>query len=180
MPRLTQGRIDSLRAEERDRIVFEETLPGFGVRVFASGRKSYVIQYRSQKRTRRYTLGDCALFTPAQARKKAARLLAGVRDGEDPAETRLEALAAPSVADLAKRFLRDHSAKKKTAAEDRRILGKHVLPVLGRHLVQAVTPRDIDQLHAAIGVRTPIQANRVLAAVNTMFKLAERWNPHRD
>ena len=30
MPRLTQRLIDSLRAEERDRIVFEETLPGFG------------------------------------------------------------------------------------------------------------------------------------------------------
>ena len=75
MPRLTQRLIDSLRAEERDRIVFEETLPGFGVRVFRSGRKSYVIQHRSQKRTRRYTLGDCALFTPAQARKKAAKHL---------------------------------------------------------------------------------------------------------
>ena len=114
MPRLTQRRIDSLRAEERDRIVFEETLPGFGVRVFRSGRKSFVIQYRTQKRTRRYTLGDCALFTPAEARKRAARHLADVRGGEDPAESRLEALAAPTVADLAERFLRDHSAKKKT------------------------------------------------------------------
>ena len=43
MPRLTQRLIDSLRAEERDRIVFEEMLPGFGVRVLRSGRKSYVI-----------------------------------------------------------------------------------------------------------------------------------------
>ena len=80
MPQLTQRLIDSLRAEERDRIVFEETLPGFGVRVFRSGRKSFVIQYRSQNRTRRYTLGNRALFTPAQARKKAAkRLRPGVR-----------------------------------------------------------------------------------------------------
>ena len=85
MPRLTQKLIDSLRADGRDRIVFDETVPGFGVRMFRSGRKSYVIQYRSQKRTRRYTLGNCNVLTPLQARKKAQSLLAGVRDGESPA-----------------------------------------------------------------------------------------------
>ncbi len=77
MPRLTQRFIDSLRADGRDRIVFDETVPGFGVRVFRSGRKSYLIQYRSQKRTRRYTLGNCNVLTPLQARKKAQSLLAG-------------------------------------------------------------------------------------------------------
>ena len=62
MPRLTQRLIDSLRADGADRVVFDETVPGFGVRVSLSGRKSYVIQYRAQKRTRRFTMGDCALF----------------------------------------------------------------------------------------------------------------------
>jgi hypothetical protein len=69
MPRLTQKLIDSLRADERDRIVFDETVPGFGVRVFRSDRKSYLIQYRSKKRTRRFTLGNCNILTPLQARR---------------------------------------------------------------------------------------------------------------
>jgi hypothetical protein len=77
MQRLTQKLIDSLRPDERDRIVFDKTVPGFGVRVFRSGRKSYVIQYRSQKRTRRFTLGNCNVLTPLQARKKAQSLFAG-------------------------------------------------------------------------------------------------------
>ena len=175
MPRLTQQLIDSLRPDGRDRIVFDETVPGFGVRVFRSGRKSYMIQYRSQKRTRRFTLGNCAILTPLQARKKAQSLLAAVLDGEDPAQERLEGFAAPTVADLVERFLRDHSAKKKTGSEDRRNLEKDILPVLGRHLVTAVTCRDIDKLHAAIGERAPIQANRIIAAVSTMFRMAERW-----
>jgi hypothetical protein len=65
MPKLTQRLIESLRPDEnRDRIVFDETVPGFGVRVFRSGRKSYLIQYRSQKRTRRFTLGNCNVLTP--------------------------------------------------------------------------------------------------------------------
>ena len=60
---------------------------------------------------------------PRRGRRRPSYSL-GVRDGEDPTESRVEALAAPSVADLAERFLRDQSAKKKTGAEDRRILGK--------------------------------------------------------
>ena len=118
--------------------MFDETVPGFGVRVFRSGRKSFVIQYRSQKRSRRFTLGNCNILTPLQARKKAQSLLADVRDGKDPAQERLEGLAAPTVADLVERFLRDHSSKKKTGAEDRRNLEKDILPVLGRRLVEAV------------------------------------------
>ena len=173
MRRLTQKLIDSLQPEVRDRIVFDKTVPGFGVRVFRSGRKSYMIQYRCQKRTRRYTLGYCTLLTPFEARKKATLLLARVRDGEDPAEARQEALAAPTVADL-ERFLRDHSAKKKTGAEDRRNLEKDVLPVLGRRLVQAVTCRDMDKLHASMRER-PVLANRIHALCSKMFSLAEGW-----
>ena len=84
MPKLTQRFVDSLRADGADRVVFDKTVPGFGVRVFPSGRKSYVIQYRAQKRTRRFTLGDCALFTPLQARKKAAALLIGCQERRKP------------------------------------------------------------------------------------------------
>jgi integrase len=73
------------------------------------------------------------------------------------------------------RFLRDHCSKKKTGNEDRRNLEKDILPVLGRHLVKSVTCGDMAKLHAAIGERAPIQANRVMAAASTMFQCAERW-----
>ena len=173
--RLTQRLVDSLRPEKLDRIVFDKTIPGFGVRVFRSGRKSFLIQYRVQKKTRRFTLGNCNLLTPYEARNKAAKLLAGVRDGKDPAQTRLEALKAPTVADLAERYLCEYAAEKKSFTEMRRNLTRYVLPVLGRHRVHAVTKGDIDRLHAEIGRRAPVQANRVLAVLSSMFGCAERW-----
>jgi hypothetical protein len=64
---------------------------------------------------------------------------------------------------LAERFVRDHCSKKKSGFQDRRNLDQEILPVLGRYLVKSVTYRDIDKLHAKIGERAPIQANRVLA-----------------
>ncbi len=175
MPRLTQKLIDSLRPDGRDRIVFDEIVTGFGVRVCRSGHKSYMIQYRSQKRSRRFTLGNCNILTLLQARKRAQSLLAGVCEGKDPAQERLEGFAAPTVADLVERFLRDHSSKKKTYAEDRRNLEKDILPALGRHLAEAVTCGDMAKLHTAIGERGPIMANRVIAVASTMFQCAERW-----
>jgi hypothetical protein len=70
MPRLTQKVIESFRPDEhRDYIVFDEAIPGFGVRVYRSGRKSYLIQYRAQKREHRFTFGNCNILMPLQARK---------------------------------------------------------------------------------------------------------------
>ncbi len=179
MPRLTQRIINAAQPGTSDYFIWDETVRGLGVRIFHSGRVSWLIQYRSTGRTRRYTLGPANVLTPAAARKKAAKLLAGVRDGEDPSEARHAALRAPTVHDLAERYLRDHAPKKKTAAEDRRLLEKHILPALGHRRVESLTHGDVDRLHASMR-GTRIQANRVLALLSTMMRLAERWGMRRD
>jgi hypothetical protein len=80
VPKLTQRLVESLRADGADggaRIVWDGTVPGFGVRVTPAGHKSYVIQYRSQDRSRRFTIGNVNVLMPLEARKKAQSLLAG-------------------------------------------------------------------------------------------------------
>ena len=176
MPKLTRRFIESLHTDGRDRIIFDSDLHGFAVRVFASGRKSWLIQYRAQKRTRRFTLGDVALYTSLQAREKATTLLMGVKNGENPSQARLEGFAAPSVSDLAERFLNVHCSKKKTYDQDCQMFKNHILPALGKHLVQAVNASDIDRLHASIGEHAKVMANRVVSALNTLFEFAERWD----
>ena len=160
--RLTQRLIDSLRPEKRDRIVFDKTIPGFGVRVFRSGRKSFLIQYRVQKKTRRFTLGNCNLLTPYEARNKAAKLLAGVRDGKDPAQTRLEALKAPTVADLAERYLCEYAAEKKSFTEIRRNLTRY----------GAILIKEFDALVDPIDLRLAIAAS-VFALATGPFRVHE-------
>ena len=51
--RIPKRSVDALRAEAADYFVWGEDLPGFGVRVYASGRKSYLVQHRSYRRSRR-------------------------------------------------------------------------------------------------------------------------------
>ena len=75
-------------------------LPGFGLRVSASGRKSWVVLYRSGGRPRRLTLGPYPLLGLADARSKAKAALAVVVSGGDPAAAKRADRDAPTFAEL--------------------------------------------------------------------------------
>jgi len=178
MSRLTKRIVDRLTAEGPNRgFAWDSELPGFGAIAYPTGRKSYVIQYRTASgRTRRLALGAHGVLTPDQARRLAMEKLAAVRMGKDPADERRAQRNAPSIAELAERYIEEHLPKKKprSAREDRRILIRYVLPVLGERRVADVTSAEVGKLHASLR-RAPIMANRVLALLGTLFTLAERW-----
>ena len=57
MVKITKRVVEAAEAQEKDYLIWDDELPGFGVRVFSSGKRSYVIQYRTRGRSRRYTMG---------------------------------------------------------------------------------------------------------------------------
>jgi hypothetical protein len=79
--RLTKRTIDAAEIKAKDYFIFDDELPGFGVRVMPSGRKIFVLQYRASRRARRCTLGHYPALTVEQARIKAGKTLAQVWDG---------------------------------------------------------------------------------------------------
>ena len=56
--RITKRTVDALRVDSADAVFWDRTLPGFGVRVYASGRKVYVVQARGPAGSRRVALGE--------------------------------------------------------------------------------------------------------------------------
>lgn len=44
MPRITKRLVDASEIRDKDYVIWDDDLPGFGLRVFASGKRSYVIQ----------------------------------------------------------------------------------------------------------------------------------------
>ena len=176
--KLTKRAVDALAPNaQRDFIVWDAQIKGFGVRVTPAGRKSFVVGYRAHgcRQFRRLALGAYGVLTVEEARARARRHLAQVADGADPGASRRAAKDAPNVRDLGAAFLADVSARNKpgTAVESRRLWTKHIVPGLGNVKVAAVTPADVSRLHRAMR-DTPYQANRVLALLGVFFSFAER------
>ena len=62
-------------AVEKDTVFWDRDLPGFGVGVYASGTKMYVVQNRAERKSVRVTVGRHGVITADEARRRAARIL---------------------------------------------------------------------------------------------------------
>jgi integrase len=185
---ITKRAVDALKpaANGAEAVLWDTDVKGFGCRVQCGGSKSYIVHYRvgtgRGAPLRKLTIGKHGAWTPEQARSEAKRLLGMVEGGADPAADKIARKEAPTVADLAERFLAEHAeAKRKasTATEYRRLLDRIILPAIGKRKVVDVTRHDVGKLHH--GLRdAPYQANRVLAVLSKMFNLAERWGLRPD
>ena len=62
---------------------WDQDLPGLGLRVLASGARTWIVRYRLGKRQRVVALGKGSALSPADARKQAGIILAGAKLGRD-------------------------------------------------------------------------------------------------
>jgi integrase len=88
--KLTQRRIETLEcpAGAKDALVFDDEQRGLGVRVTASGGKSYLAQYTVGGQKRRIPIGSCSAISLAAARAAVQEILGKVATGRDPAAER--------------------------------------------------------------------------------------------
>ena len=183
--KITKRAVDDVSPSPSDQFVWDTELKGFGLKVTPAGNKVYILQYRTGGRrspTKRVTIGRHGALTPDQARSEAARLAGAIAAGGDPAAVRAAQRGAPTVADLAARFLSEHVATKtklRTGTEYRRLIEKIILPALGNQRVRDLKRADIARLHHARRT-APYEANRVLAVLSKMLSLAEKWGDRPD
>ena len=173
---ISKRAVHALPADGNDALYWDRDLPGFGVRVYASGRKAYVVQCRGPNGSQRVTIGQHGTITAEEARKQAAAIIDRIKRGEDPVPA--PAQPEPTVADLAERFMCAHvevNCKPATAGFYSLALDKHILPALGAMPVRAVEPAHVSPLHHALRSK-PVTANRVIDILSKMLSLAEAWD----
>jgi integrase len=178
--RITKRIVDSLKVEPSEYAVWDAQLPGFGVRVRPTGAMSYIVVYRAGPGrgapVRRFTIASVGKTTAENARQRAQAILGAVAHGRDPAGEKTNERAAPTVAELADRFLAEHvSAKRKpgTAATYRYVIESAVKPHLGATKADKLTRTAVAKMHSALKDR-PSWANRALAVVASMYTFAAR------
>ncbi len=105
--RISKRTVDALTVESGDAAFWDRELTGFGVRVYATGRKVYVVQTRGPTGSlKRVTIGRDVEMTAETARSTAAEVIDRIRNGEDPFPAPSEPEAM--VADLAERYMKAH------------------------------------------------------------------------
>jgi len=112
MPTLTSLRVDraSLPVSGQT-FVWCSQDHGFGVRLNASGTRTFVVQGRVDGRERRVSIGRRGVFTVDQARDRAREILRSMRMGIDPvAEKEKQAHMAVTL----RQAIADYGANKRT------------------------------------------------------------------
>ena len=149
--RLTKRLIDTAPQSDRDQFLWDSEIKGFGVRIWPSGRKTFVAKYRIGGGrcavTRRFTIGTYGVFTVEEARTAARKVLGAVTQGADPAGMRQAKRREMTVADLV--VLYEEKGTDHLKARNRRWmmarLRHHVVPLLGRKKITEVRAADVEQ-----------------------------------
>lgn len=183
MAKLTKRTIDAAKTDpERDYFIWDDEMPGFGLRVLKSGKKTYQVQYRHGGRTRRNSIGRHGTVTPDDARKTAKEILGRVAKGDNPAEERAAGRGASNVAQVCKRFLEEYvpvHCKASTERDYKRAIERFIIPALGTRKIPDITRPDIVKIHHSLR-DTAYQANRTLAVLSVLFNQCEIWGLRPD
>jgi len=153
LTRITKRVADAAKPNGRDYFLWDEELPGFGLRVFASGQRSYVVQYRKDGRSRRVAIGAHGALTPDEARTQAKILLGSVAKGENPAEERAVIRRDPTISEVCDLYPKEgpilRPRKKESSWKtDRANIERHIRPLLGRRKLRSLAKIDVQRFQA--------------------------------
>ena len=178
MPRvkLTKTVIDGLPVPKSDTVYWDAAAPGFGVKVTPTGRKVFIVLYRTGgagSKLRKYTIGPYGRVTLHQARVAAQKVFAAKLEGRDPAAEKRQSKCrevVDRIGDLLETYITQRLAQNRSAAETSRLLRREVgTPWAGRS-VHSLGKRDVVELISAIVHRgAPGSANKTLKSLKTFF-----------
>ena len=157
-------------------IVWDDEVKGFGVRLYPTGKKSFVLSYRDNNRKSIMVLGDSVLLKVDQARDKAKKFLVGLINGINPLMEQQKIKQGVMVKDLCKSYIERHASKKKSGKDDISRIERFIIPAWGNLQIINVKRADVVALHIKLGAQGKYLANRVYSLLSKMFNLARVWD----
>lgn len=156
---------------------FDSDLKGFYVDVQGSGRKSFRVRYRIEKKLRIVTIGDAALISSNEARKLALTLLRSAKLGID-STVLIQKGQGPKVGIFfVEKYLPYVKSYKRSWASDHSMILNHLVPKLGELHMGSMSPPDVAvfvELMKSQGYALGT-CNRALVLLRYGFELALRW-----
>lgn len=173
---------------EKDYVVWDCVITGFGFRVRKGGSRRFIFYYRHPVGGQRWmTLGNVDSLELEDARTSAKKLVGRIADGEDPAETKrigkleratsvaqitIDAIipAAKSFAELSDRFLAENTKLGgKTKYDYRRWLENDITPEIGDLIADNMVEDDIQDIVDRIAKKKATTARRCGELISSIF-----------
>jgi len=152
----------------------DSTLTGLGLRVYPSGRRTFVCGYPFRGRKRLASLGRTDVSTLEEARTTAIGYLGKLAADEDPQAAIEQRRSQKTVAERCASFIDNHAKHKRIAwASDESCLKRRILPKLRSRPAATIVTADIEAIHSDVGRRYPYAANYLLDTVRKMFNWGE-------
>jgi integrase len=170
--RFTDKMLRGLRPAASGQIdIWDELLPGFGVRVGTTGRKSFIVGTRINGKYRRITLKPhYDLLSLADARTKAKAIMVDAHDGIGP-ELRKKRDARGTFGAVAEAFMADYASKQRSRREKQRIINRYLAQWHDRQIGD-ITRADIKELLREKARTAPVMANRIATLISKIFRWA--------
>lgn len=166
-----------------DRLVYDETVPGFAVRLRTGRAAVYVFAYRLRGKSQKLTIDAVSAVSLEKARERARELRANFKDGGDPASDRRQALQRLlTVGELLEAYLADLEARadagkkrgrRSSAAEFRRLSKGAIVPHLGNLEVKALDPERVNRWHFQFK-GSPTTGNRAATVARAAYRFGQR------
>lgn len=146
---------------------------GFGLRVTAAGKKSFILRYNATGKDRLLTIGDYPTWTLAAARTQAAKFRQDVDSGIDILQARRDKRNEATVADVVERYCTGYCDRLQSGPSIRGAFAKHVIPAIGGKKLADVRRGDVFELVERLAAKHPRQAAKLLGYIKRMFVWAE-------
>lgn len=161
--------------------LWDELLPGFGLRI-GKTRRTYFVMARINGKQRRRKIGTVVSHSLAEAREEARKFLRSAARGIDPKEEEERERREEARADLlmergtfgsvADDFMRERAKGLRSRDEMQRKLDVDIMPAWKDIPVADIRRTDVKALFMAKAETSPVAANRLLSMIRTIFNYA--------
>ena len=176
---LSEARVRTLKLQKSSYELRDAKLKGFGVRVLPSGAKRFFIHTQCRGARIWKIVGNANSMTVAEARTRAASMIAAIKQGADtPApwvDTLFEAVAEATFHRHARVW------KARTLYVNRSYLRRQILPWFAGRQIADITHHDVRHWFASLRA-TPVAADRSMPVLSVIMNEAETlgYRPERS
>lgn len=152
-------------------LLWDDVMPGFGLRITASGVRSFIVQKRIGSKEHRATLGRYGILTPEQARREAQKFLGQVAQGADPISAKIKSRAeSVTLKEALKAYFESRPLKPRTISDIQQAF-KGFEDWENKPL-SSITREMISKRHHKLGELSPARANLAMRYLRAVFNFA--------